>query len=1085
MTKRLTLPVGLIGLPGYYRVLRRIGCDDDVRNLVRTFPIATRGEHMSISVSSSDPGVWAGQAVEDGERSEQSQQGKQTQPAQQSRHTPQSQPAEKPKSIPTLTQVKHAQSANAPATRSATHAAKPEGISPAEAKQLIERHENGQGYPNDSANAKALATVQANGLRGTSDDHIKFETRQALTRQKIEALPQQDRDRFSGMQAKGINAYESATTDADRQKAGEAVAKNVDAAVDAAYGKHIADPAQRVQQEFNTPYGSAYLGAAGEHQSASLDELRTRFNDAKTPQERESVFAQAAGIRHQMQQQIENRIGQAGKKIDQEWAAADKELYAALSNAKSLHGANSGEFDNATPFNRLTTFSKQAFTSERNAQEFQYLMQQHPDSFKDVKSWYDDASAKTEWARSTIQSDPLRRTANLPAALPDFLNAKTDDLHRGNYGAELLDRYKDMNQGVGADAEMYHAASQRGPIKDRYLDTHTPPKPLWQQQTEDVVGRFIIGLIPGVNLLADVIVPAKSLSPDVRTGIDIMSGVLGGMADLKISPPRIKPAEANGEKPRVSLPKEGEVRGAAKGAEGGESGHLGGGKIGGVEGKGSASGGTHEGGTGAGTADRMLPQSYASKPKGVLLPDHDNPGMQIDEAGEHYISDGKNTYAVRYDRDNKTWRVYPPENPTKPGIPVAKNREGVFEPHDEVGLKGGGPPRLPPAVREKIFGLLRDGWTFSAISREVGVAVNTVKSYFREKPPAEYSNVLATTTRREDVFNRLGRGETETQIATEMGIQPETVRVLRENRQAAHAASSHATGAQGGPSATTQHAGTPEQSGPQPGPSGGGEAGPVEPSGSRKLDTKDKVRGLLRDGWSNAEVVKELHVSNWTVASAKQELAGVGYNWSLLTKSKRDAILARLDAGATEAQVGKDLNVQVETVRRIRQAQPSTAIGRAGVSGEPQPGTSTGGETGPTSQPETSSGPPAKRQRVEETQFPYHPWVKEQIIKQIGDGTSTAQIAQNLHLPEREVQQIRDEYLLRELAVYTAQIHARHGIQHAATAADVQRAVIHQMETGASDEAIAHDMHLTVEQVRLIRAQYHKDALPDFDFPPF
>lgn len=88
-----------------------------------------------------------------------------------------------------------------------------------------------------------------------------------------------------------------------------------------------------------------------------------------------------------------------------------------------------------------------------------------------------------------------------------------------------------------------------------------------------------------------------------------------------------------------------------------------------------------------------LPASYASEPSGKLHPDPVKPGVRVDENGRRYISDGVNTYAIRHDRDNRTERVYQPDNPTKPGIPVRLNTHGDYERHDEVGLKGGSPGR--------------------------------------------------------------------------------------------------------------------------------------------------------------------------------------------------------------------------------------------------------------------------------------------------------------------------------------------------------------------------------------------------------
>ncbi|WP_146120147.1 hypothetical protein [Paraburkholderia sp. BL21I4N1] len=93
--------------------------------------------------------------------------------------------------------------------------------------------------------------------------------------------------------------------------------------------------------------------------------------------------------------------------------------------------------------------------------------------------------------------------------------------------------------------------------------------------------------------------------------------------------------------------------------------------------------------TGNAMPPRDLPAAYIAHPSGTLRSDLVHPGVQIDEKGRRYISDGKHAYAIRFDRDHRTERVYQPDNPAKPGIPVRLNQHGDYERHDEVGLKGG------------------------------------------------------------------------------------------------------------------------------------------------------------------------------------------------------------------------------------------------------------------------------------------------------------------------------------------------------------------------------------------------------------
>ncbi|WCM24086.1 hypothetical protein NDK50_24965 [Paraburkholderia bryophila] len=93
------------------------------------------------------------------------------------------------------------------------------------------------------------------------------------------------------------------------------------------------------------------------------------------------------------------------------------------------------------------------------------------------------------------------------------------------------------------------------------------------------------------------------------------------------------------------------------------------------------------------THQLILPAAYISRPCGKLHPDLVHPGVRIDEKGRRFVGDGKNTYAIRYDRDHRTERVYQPADPIKPGIPVRLNVNGEYRRHDDLGLKGGSPLR--------------------------------------------------------------------------------------------------------------------------------------------------------------------------------------------------------------------------------------------------------------------------------------------------------------------------------------------------------------------------------------------------------
>ncbi|WP_213297020.1 hypothetical protein [Paraburkholderia sacchari] len=588
-------------------------------------------------------------------------------------------------------------------------------IPPTEAKHLTDTYENDRGYPNDSKNATALANLQRNGLRGMPNDAIAFETQQTLNRQKIEALPQKERDKYSGMQAQGINTYESQTSAEDRQKVAQAMDEHVNKPLNKEYDKAMASPQQRVPLEFRAPFGTQYLGSAGQHQTDTLKHLGIEFNQAKTPQEREQIFKTAAAIRHQMQLQIGADITYGDEQTNKQWTEADKELDDAQADAKNRQIFTLGNLDNTAPFDRLEAFGQKAFTSQRNVREFQYQMQNHPERFKDVSDWTSDAAAKTEWARTQILSDPFHRTPNLPPPLPDYRSVPTDDLHMGNYGQELRDRYQLGNRMVEEDKKMYHAASQHGPIKYEYVDAHTPPKPLWQQQTEDVLGRFFVGLVPGVNLITPLIVPANSLSPDAKDGIDFMSGVLDGMlGEAKVPGLRgshagegetggASAADADGARSGGTVgegPGRGTGRGETGDSEAGGHGETNDGTGGRPGGAGSAVGGTQPVPPNAENPISSIPEvpsRYVTKAPETLTPDPGNDakfrGIYRDSQGNAYIQQNGQTFAVKYQPDAGTWAVQSPEDGSKPTYPVRLDRNGNWERNPDIGGKGGGGPK--------------------------------------------------------------------------------------------------------------------------------------------------------------------------------------------------------------------------------------------------------------------------------------------------------------------------------------------------------------------------------------------------------
>lgn len=108
------------------------------------------------------------------------------------------------------------------------------------------------------------------------------------------------------------------------------------------------------------------------------------------------------------------------------------------------------------------------------------------------------------------------------------------------------------------------------------------------------------------------------------------------------------------------------------------------------EGAGVANGATLPGSSPfTGSKQFGVPASYASKPSGHLQADLGNQGVVRDDKGQALIRQGGQTYPVRYDKDNGTWRVYSPENPTKYQYAVKQDERGDWHTHGQVGLPGG------------------------------------------------------------------------------------------------------------------------------------------------------------------------------------------------------------------------------------------------------------------------------------------------------------------------------------------------------------------------------------------------------------
>ncbi|HAU3143021.1 TPA: hypothetical protein JDD69_004088 [Salmonella enterica] len=86
-----------------------------------------------------------------------------------------------------------------------------------------------------------------------------------------------------------------------------------------------------------------------------------------------------------------------------------------------------------------------------------------------------------------------------------------------------------------------------------------------------------------------------------------------------------------------------------------------------------------------------IPELNVAKPnkQGVYKVEKQEPGNMRNI--DFYIKRDGKFYPVKYDLDNRTWRLIPPANSGKSGhqAPVRRNRNGEWKLHSDVGLKGG------------------------------------------------------------------------------------------------------------------------------------------------------------------------------------------------------------------------------------------------------------------------------------------------------------------------------------------------------------------------------------------------------------
>jgi hypothetical protein len=98
----------------------------------------------------------------------------------------------------------------------------------------------------------------------------------------------------------------------------------------------------------------------------------------------------------------------------------------------------------------------------------------------------------------------------------------------------------------------------------------------------------------------------------------------------------------------------------------------------------------------------LWPTRYALAEPPATYTTSNRPGVFIDSGtGRYFIKDGRCAFPVFFDKDGDTYRIFDPDNPTRPSYPVRHNSEtGHWEPNDDVKLKGGMDGRFEETKRQ-------------------------------------------------------------------------------------------------------------------------------------------------------------------------------------------------------------------------------------------------------------------------------------------------------------------------------------------------------------------------------------------------
>jgi transcriptional regulator with XRE-family HTH domain/uncharacterized protein YerC len=907
------------------------------------------------------------------------------------------------------------------------------------------------------------------------------------------------------------------------------------------------DPVSRMNAVFNAPVGIGLLGEDGQKQMALLLNEATKMNTpGATPTQREQAFAGAVGIKSRMQDQILQKsqdIHEAQKKL---WDASSARVQQILDDAGKYRIPNDAEKDTPETLKLPSTSDDPQWDTETRlpayAKTFPYQSVME-------KLLSPDGYSQQERSRSTARTlPPEDRTRDL-LTFQQGMSEENSEIHQRVMKLEQQALSTMTSPGPDLDAAtpattLSSVAAHPPKYDQNYVqnlaaayqgalqDTDKQIRTMLRQDTGGpldkalyAIGRFVADLspIPGMDWLATKLLDASFPNQGGLTGqqvrnIDLgamFTGLLFGRGEPEAGESALKPAlGGSGEgvlKPLLGGSGEGALK-PKPGPTGNPS----------PTAQPPVSGAT----AGPAFSPGGMPEAYALKNMPSSYSPSATPGVYVDAAnGQKFILADNHAFAVKYDKDNTTYRVYDPANPTRPTYPVRHDSgSGKWEIHREVGLQGGA-PLISSETKLKAKELLSDGWMQKDVATLLGISPMSVSHIERSFiNPDPWTLPLYSEPFRQEVIAQLNAGTPREQIARDKHIQPETVDYIDEHYRRDRHAPQPATGARQ-PTASAAPRG---RASPQPGTSTGGrtdvptglmnpvhtnigtEAGKGETPHDRHLqrrltvshalpDLRLKAQALLEDGWTIVDTSKETGMSRSSVGRLRRS-ADLSSRplLPLNSGSVIDAVINRLEAGIPREQIAHDMHIQPETVDRIDQKmRPRAMLHRLSLAqlaqtdasmqplapstgprgpASPQPGTSTGGQTYPS----------AKRPRVDSPQPAGPEALRSEVLRQVENQIPAEQIAKNLGLTPQAVNETIERYVMDE----TRKLHqeflaeqARQPIAAAGTPAvppAVRQEVIRQLGEGHTPTDIAAHTGLTAFQVDQITDQYLLEELAHF-----